>query len=105
MDLRREATIMRKTEEMRVAREKGVEKRKEARIRRIEAQRIDLLLNRIKAQLKNMKTKRQEAMHLRHEADCLKREADLNCIPGRVERELHSLNRYSRHKELLQKAE
>ena len=44
-------------------------------------------------------------MHLRHEADRLKREADLNCIPGRVERELHGLNRYSRHKELLQKAE
>ena len=37
MDLRSEATIMRKTEEMRVAREKVVEKRKEAGIKRIEA--------------------------------------------------------------------
>ena len=51
-----------------------------------------------------MRAKWQEAIHLQHEADHLKREADLNCIPGRVEHELHSLNRYSRHKELLQKA-
>ena len=44
-------------------------------------------------------------MNLRLEADCLKREAELNCISGRVEHEIHGLTRYSRHKELLQKAE
>ena len=104
MDLRSEETIRRKREELRVAKGKVIEKRREARIRRIEVQRIDLLLNKSKAQLKNMKTKQQEAMHLRQKADCLKRETDLNCIPGRVEREFHGLNKYSRHKELLQKA-
>ena len=51
-----------------------------------------------------MKTKQQEAMHLRQKADCLKREINLNSIPGRVERKFHGLNKYSRHKELLQKA-
>ena len=104
MDLRSEETIRRKREELRVARGKVIGKRREARIRRIEVYRIDLLLNKSKAQLKNMKTKQQEAMHLRHKADRLKRETDLNCIPGRVEREFQGLNRYFRHKELLQKA-
>ena len=67
--------------------------------------RIDVLRNRIKAQLRDMRAKQQEAIHLRYEADRLKREADLNCIPGKIERELHGLNRYSKQKELLQKAE
>ena len=58
-----------------------------------------------KAQLGDMRAKQQEAINLRHEANCLKREADLNCIPGIVEREFHGLNRNSRQKELLQKAE
>ena len=104
MDLRSEETIRRKREELRVAKGKVVEKRREARVRKIEVQKIDLLINKSKAQLKNMKTKQQEAMHLWQKTDCLKRETDLNCIPGRVEREFHGLNRYSRHKELLQKA-
>ena len=94
MDLRSEETIRRKREELRIARGKVIEKRREARIRRIEVQRIDLLLNKSKAQLKNMNTKQQEVMHLWQKADCLKRETDLNCIPGRVEREFHGLNRY-----------
>ena len=51
-----------------------------------------------------MRTKRQEARHLRCEADRLRREADLNCIPGKIERELHGRNKYSRHKKLLHKA-
>ena len=59
----------------------------------------------IKAQIEDMRAKQQEAIHLRYEADCLKREADLNCIPGKIERELHGLNKYSKQKELLQKAE
>ena len=104
MDLRSEETIRRKREELRVARGKVIGKRREARIRRIEVQRIDLLLNKSKAQLKDIKTKQQEAIHLWQKANYLKREIDLNCIPGRVEREFHGLNRYSRHKELLQKA-
>ena len=78
MDLRSEETIRRKREELRVAKGKVIEKRRETRIRRIEVQTIDLLLNKSKAQLKNMKTKQQEAMHLRHKADCLKRGTDLN---------------------------
>ena len=52
-----------------------------------------------------MRAKRQEAIHLRYEVNRLKREADLNCIPGKLERELHGLNKYSKQKELLQKAE
>ena len=52
MDLRSEETIRRKREELRVAKGKVIEKRREARIRRIEVQRIDLLLNKSKAQLK-----------------------------------------------------
>ena len=81
MDLRSEKTIRRKREELRVAKGKVIEKSREARIRKIEVQRIDLLLNKSKAQLKNMKTKQQEAMHLQQNADCLKRVKDLNCIP------------------------
>ena len=61
--------------------------------------------NRIKAQLEDMRAKRQEAIHLRYEADRLKREADLNCIPGKLEHELHGPNKYSKQMELLQKAE
>lgn len=57
MDLRSEARIRRKTEELRIARDKVIEKKEEAGIRRIEVQRIDLLLNRSKAKLKNMKNK------------------------------------------------
>ena len=158
MDLRSEETIRRKREELRVARGKVIEKRREAGIRRIESQRknrdeersdakadkaqahsnmlrqdrekalskirsyqkqidsyateityfekrIDVLRNRIKAQLGDMRAKQQEAIHLQDEANRLKREADLNCIPGLVEREFHGLNRNSKHKELLHRAE
>ena len=67
--------------------------------------RIDALRDRIKTQIEDMRAKRQEAIHLRYEVNRLEREADLNCIPGKLERELHGLNKYSRQKELLQKAE
>lgn len=66
--------------------------------------RIDLLRKRIHAPLADMRTKVQEARHLHCEADRLKREADVNCILGKTERELHGQNKYSRHKKLLHRA-
>ena len=65
---------------------------------------IDLLRKRIHAPLADMRTKVQEARHLRWEADSLKREADVNCILGKTERELHGQNKYSRHRKLLRRA-
>ena len=158
MDLRSQETLRRKREELRIAKEKVIEKSREAGFRKIESQRkkrdeensdakadkaqvhsnllrhdrakalsnirtyqrqidqfasdmtyfekrIDELRYMVKVQLGDMRAKKQEAINLRHEANCLKREADLNCIPGLVEREFHGLNRNSRQKELLQKAE
>ena len=158
MDLRSQETLRRKREELRIAKEKVIEKSREAGIRKKESQRkkrdeensdakadkaqahsnllrhdrakalsnirnyqrqidhyatdmtyfekrIDELRYKTKAQLGDMRAKQQEAINLRHEANCLKREADLNYIPGIVEREFHGLNRNSRQKELLQKAE
>ena len=158
MDLRSEETIRRKKEELRIARGKIIEKRREADFKRLESERkqreeersdekadkaqthsyrlrhdrnqalikiknyqrkidsyamemtscekrIDALRDRIKAQIEDMRAKRQEAIHLRYEVNRLEREADLNCIPGKLERELHGLNKYSKQKELLQKAE
>ena len=155
--MRSAATIKRKTKEMREAKERVFEKRKEAKIKNIEARRkqcdkeisnakstkalnhsnrlrrdrektlikirkyqkqieicttkmtsckkrIDLLRKRIHAPLTDMRTKVQEARHLRCEADRLKREADVNCILGKTERELHGQNKYSRHKKLLHRA-
>ena len=158
MDLRSKDTLRRKREELRIAKEKVIEKSREAEIRKKESQRkkrdeensnakadkaqahsnllrhdravalsnirkyqrqidqfasdmtyfekrIDELRYMVKVQLGDMRAKKQEAINLRDEANCLKREADLNCIPGLVEREFHGLNRNSRQKELLQKAE
>ena len=158
MDFRSEETLRRKREELRIAKEKVIEKSRKAEIRKKESQRkkrdeensdakadkaqahsnllrhdraqalsnirkyqrqidqfasdmtyfekrIDELLYMAKVQIGDMKAKKQEATNLREEATCLKREADLNCIPGLVEREFHGLNRNSKHKELLQKAE
>ena len=158
MDLRSEDTIKRKKEELRIARGKIIEKRREADFKRLESKRkqreeeksdekadkaqthsnrlrhdrnqalikiqnyqrkidsyaiemtscekrIDALRDRIKSQIEDMRAKRQEAIHLRYEVNRLEREADLNCMPGKLERELHGLNKYSKQKELLQKAE
>ena len=52
-----------------------------------------------------MKDKQEEIKQFHIEAELLRKEADLNCIFGRAQWELRGLNKYSKHKELLKRAE
>ena len=66
---------------------------------------IMLYCGRIIAQQETIRSKTQEAVNLCLEADLLRKEADLNCLPGIVECEIHGMNKNSKHCKLLQKAE